>query len=761
MANARRTRSYTWCRLSCEMLEENCARCLPLLPKPINTPNWLAWLRSALTPTMIIGCVAVAALLSVPLARRIVNGKRSKRDAEDTKKRNEKSQECIWKSRLRVYIWYVLFQRAVKPRAPARSQQLRICAARMPPSAVAAALRRPGLPLPESLRDVAVADGMVLQIPGLTFHFSNDPTSTFLVEAFGTLQIFRNRRDTSTSDCLDDGDEEDRLVHPEEMELTVAIFSPAQACHGRGDPGATFPPSGEHARAATGSVFKIWMTFTPPSPPSEGLGPSMAAGATINLSDFGWLGNSTRALDLSPYLHSPPTGRSRTDLLPPGGAAFELFEPERKPAGDLLPPGGPAFDLFDPERQPARQVQLLHADGPNLSLLDTVDEEPASGAFADLRFFKHKTTGEVFALKTAEDTPEGIRKILAEINILREVIGSAPRHIVTAIETRATPTAMILTKAEPRTLRCIGDSPSATNPGETVKVLDGVLTAIEFLSSEGFLHRDIRPENIHVSGDGEGLLADFGLCTHKEVAVLPWQIGAGTVEYQATEVATTGSSLCSELFAVSVCFLEMMLSHNPFDGKALLLASERRRSYLEGVKKELLHFLSHLPEEGHTRGRVVPENHMESQNTDREAIAEASSRLENTRRTEWLLGIRSDEWRPNAEALSALARTEVPLEMYVVPSQADTRSREIKEDWATVEAKSSPRKVFEAADWTEWLPGTTRVPCTKGLRKLVSLVVEKGMLDPNPGGRPQTTAALQGLLHEALRLYETVEAEGE
>ncbi|CAM9748726.1 unnamed protein product, partial [Ectocarpus sp. 12 AP-2014] len=724
---------------------------------------------------------------------------RSKRDAEDTMKRSEKSRECIWRIRLRVYIWYVLFRRAVKPRPPACSQQLRICAARMPPSAVAVTLRPPGLPLPESLREVAVADGMVLQIPGLSFHFSDDPTSTLLVEAFGILQLLRNRRDTSASDCLDGGDEEDRLVHSEEMELTVTVFASARACHGRGDPGAAFPPSGEHPRDATGSVFKM-MTFTPPSPPSEGLGPSMAAGATTNLSYFGWLGNSTRALDLSPYLHSPPTGRSRADLLPPGGPAFDLFESERKPAGDLLPPGGPAFDLFeperepagdllppggpafnlfdperepagdllrpafdlfDPEREPARQLQLLHANGPNLSLLDTVDEEPASGAFANLRLFKHKTTGEVFALKTAEDTPEGIRIILAEINILREVIGSAPRHIVTAIETRATPMAMILTKAEPRTLRCIGDGPSATSPGEIVKVLDGVLTAIEFLRSEGFLHRDIRPENIHVSGDGEGLLADFGLCTHKEIAVLPWQIGAGTVEYQATEVATAGSSLCSELFAVSVCFLEMMLSCNPFDGKALLFASERRRSYLEGVNKELLHFLSHRAEDRHTRGRVFLDNLMESQNTDREAIAEASSRLENTRRMEWLLGIRSDEWRPDAEALSALARTEVPLEVYVVPSQADTRSREIKEDWAGVEAKSSPRKVFEAADWTEWLPGTTRVPCTKGLRKVVSLVVEKGMLDPNPNGRPQTTAALKCLLHEALRLYETIEAEGE
>lgn len=86
----------------------------------------------------------------------------------------------------------------------------------------------------------------------------------------------------------------------------------------------------------------------------------------------------------------------------------------------------------------------------------------------------------------------------------------------------------------------------------------------------------------------------------------------------------------------------------------------------------------------------------------------------------------------------------------------------LSQDWARVEAKDYPRKVFKAADWTEWLPGTTRLPSTTGLRKLVALVVEKGMLDPNPADRPHTTAALQNLLHEALRLYyETMEAEVE
>lgn len=68
--------------------------------------------------------------------------------------------------------------------------------------------------------------------------------------------------------------------------------------------------------------------------------------------------------------------------------------------------------------------------------------------------------------------------------------------------------------------------------------------------------------------------------------------------------------------------------------------------------------------------------------------------------------------------------------------------------------------MFEAADWTAWLPGTTRAPCTQGLREVVSFVLERGMIDANPSRRPQSTAALRTLLDEALRVYQVIEAEG-
>ncbi|CAN0256601.1 unnamed protein product, partial [Ectocarpus fasciculatus] len=407
--------------------------------------------------------------------------------------------------------------------------------------------------------------------------------------------------------------------------------------------------------------------------------------------------------------------------------------------------------------------ELLLPDGPNLDLLESSDGDPAPGAFGNVRFFNRKTTGEMMALKTAKGIAEGTRNICSEIDFLREVTYADRRHIVTVVEARTTPTPMLLMRKEPTTLRCIGDSRRHANPAEIVKVLGGILTAVEFLNSVGFLHRDIKPENILVSKDGEGILTDFGLCVQNEKAVLPSYIGAGTANYSAKEVVTTGSCLCSELFSVSVCFLELMLSRNPFDGKALLSASEGRRAYLQRVGEEQLNIARYLVQ-GVNAWVALPDDETDIRAAERQAytlaLEEAYARLKGIRSTEWSLGVRNGQWQPNAVARSALDSMVVPLTLYVKPSETDTRTREDREGAASAEAKNFPPKVFEAADWTAWLPGTTRAPCTRGLREVVSFVLERGMIDANPSRRPQSTAVLRTLLDEALRVYQVIEAEG-
>ena len=99
------------------------------------------------------------------------------------------------------------------------------------------------------------------------------------------------------------------------------------------------------------------------------------------------------------------------------------------------------------------------------------------------------------------------------------------------------------------------------------RVLGGVLSAVDWTYSAGFIHRDIKPENILVSEEGEGILAGFGLILRRDSAHLPTNVGWGTLDYAALEVGSTGSTLVSDLFSVSVCFVELMLDVCPFDGE--------------------------------------------------------------------------------------------------------------------------------------------------------------------------------------------------
>ncbi|CAN0001911.1 unnamed protein product, partial [Ectocarpus fasciculatus] len=142
-------------------------------------------------------------------------------------------------------------------------------------------------------------------------------------------------------------------------------------------------------------------------------------------------------------------------------------------------------------------VDFLLPDGPNLDLLES-DGEPTSGDFGDVQFFKDKTTGELLALKTSKGTAAGMTQILVEINFLCDVADGVCRNIVQVRESTIVPIPMLLLKKEPTTLRCMEDSLRATKPAEIVKVLGGILTAVEFISSVGYLHRNITPESILV-----------------------------------------------------------------------------------------------------------------------------------------------------------------------------------------------------------------------------------------------------------------------
>lgn len=78
---------------------------------------------------------------------------------------------------------------------------------------------------------------------------------------------------------------------------------------------------------------------------------------------------------------------------------------------------------------------------------------------------------------------------------------------------------------------------------------------------------------------------------------------------------------------------------------------------------------------------------------------------------------------------------------------------------ARKEAQANPRKLFED-NWVEWFTTFSKAACDEGLLQAVDLVLDRGMLDPDPESRPQTAQAARDVLVGALTVYEAAEGAG-
>ncbi|KAL2010435.1 hypothetical protein VTN00DRAFT_6242 [Thermoascus crustaceus] len=105
-------------------------------------------------------------------------------------------------------------------------------------------------------------------------------------------------------------------------------------------------------------------------------------------------------------------------------------------------------------------------------------------------------------------------------------------------------------------------------PLETEHVRDFMLqliSAVEFMHSNGLYHRDIKPENIFLTQDGSMKLGDFGLATRS-----PWchEACVGSDRYMAPEQyepTTTGYSPAkADVWSIGICLLNILFARNPF-----------------------------------------------------------------------------------------------------------------------------------------------------------------------------------------------------
>jgi hypothetical protein len=95
---------------------------------------------------------------------------------------------------------------------------------------------------------------------------------------------------------------------------------------------------------------------------------------------------------------------------------------------------------------------------------------------------------------------------------------------------------------------------------EAVTILDGVLCALAFAHERGVLHRDLKPNNVFLTGDQRVKVLDFGVALPLDTSPGPVTRAAGTPGYMAPEQRDGGEQDArTDVWAAALLLLECLL----------------------------------------------------------------------------------------------------------------------------------------------------------------------------------------------------------
>jgi hypothetical protein len=189
-----------------------------------------------------------------------------------------------------------------------------------------------------------------------------------------------------------------------------------------------------------------------------------------------------------------------------------------------------------------------------------------SGGFGDVVLARHDASGTTVAIKYLRAElladagfAEMFRSEAAVLALLDD------QNVVRLYEYVESPSgaAIVMELVDGASLRQILSSQGQTTAEAALVVLQGSLLGLAAAHQRGIVHRDYKPENVLVNGNGVSKLTDFGIAAR--AGDRPQ--AAGTLAYAAPEQMGGGpASPAGDVYAATATFYECLAGRPPFTG---------------------------------------------------------------------------------------------------------------------------------------------------------------------------------------------------
>lgn len=117
------------------------------------------------------------------------------------------------------------------------------------------------------------------------------------------------------------------------------------------------------------------------------------------------------------------------------------------------------------------------------------------------------------------------------------------------------------------TLRDVINDKGALPPRLALALIDPVVEGLAAAHAAGFVHRDVKPENVLIADDGRIKVGDFGLARAVTATTSTGTL-IGTVAYVSPElVLGKPADARSDVYSVGIVLFEMLTGRQPFEGE--------------------------------------------------------------------------------------------------------------------------------------------------------------------------------------------------